>query len=136
MHYFIFRTVEGVTMDARFPLIIRQHNAGRVMERVMINKVVSIRAYKTLKECQKLFASYQDRITKMDKIDLLVELERYKKEASNYPSHLLTLVKGEILLKTVHSRSLSDELKGFAAQEQSRLQRELSKRLGTSPYEQ
>ena len=102
----------------------------------MINTVVSIRAYKTLKECQKLFASYQERITKMDKVDLLVELERYKKEAANYPSHLLTLVKGEILLKTVHAQSLSEELKGFAAQEQSRLQRELTKRLETHYYEQ
>jgi hypothetical protein len=95
----------------------------------MSENVVSLKAYRTLKECQKLFQGYRARLVKMDKADLLVELERYRKEAANYPHHLLTVVKGEILMNCLKSRSLTDDLKTFALSEERRLKVEVYRRL-------
>ncbi len=95
----------------------------------MSENIVSLKAYRTLKECQRLFHGYRDRLTKMDKTDLLLELERYRKEATNYPHHLLTVVKGEILMHALKTRSLTDELKNFALTEERRLKVEVYRRL-------
>ena len=95
----------------------------------MTENVVSLKAVRTLKECQKLFEGYRQRVHKMEKTDLLMELDRYRTEASRYPHHLLTIVKGEILLHAVKSRSLTKELKDFASSEERRLKVELYKRL-------
>ncbi len=95
----------------------------------MAENVVSLKAIRTLKECQKLFEGYRLRIHKMEKTDLLVELDRYRTESSRYPHHLLTIVKGEILLQAVKDRSLTKELKDFALAEEKRLKIELYKRL-------
>ena len=95
----------------------------------MSENVVSLKAYRTLKECQKLFEGYKKRLSKMDKMDLLLELERYKKEAANYPHHLLTVVKGEILVTSIKERSLTAELKSFAVTEERRLKIEMYRRL-------
>ena len=95
----------------------------------MSENVISLKAARTLKECQKLFEGYRGRVHKMDKTDLLVELERYRTESDRYPHHLLTIVKGEILLHAVKSRSLTTELKEFASKEERRLKVELYKRL-------
>jgi hypothetical protein len=72
------------------------------MDEDMSENIISLKAYRTLKECQKLFQGYRSRLTKMDKTDLLLELERYRKEAANYPHHLLTVVKGEILMNALN----------------------------------
>jgi hypothetical protein len=93
------------------------------------NNIVSLKAFRTLKECQKLFSGYKERVEKMEKVDLLIEMERYQKEASNYPHHLLTVVKGEILMAAVRDKSLSHELLSFAQQEERRLKIELYRRL-------
>ena len=95
----------------------------------MSENIISLKAYRTLKECQRLFEGYRDRLGKMEKTDLLLELERYKKEASNYPHHLLTVVKGEILMTALKNRSLTQELKSFALAEERRLKVEVYKRL-------
>ncbi|MCO5142111.1 MAG: hypothetical protein M9962_03365 [Oligoflexia bacterium] len=95
----------------------------------MSESVVSLKAYKTLKECQKLFQGYRTRVHKMEKVDLLLELERYKKESANYPHHLLTVVKGEILMEAIKGKSLTDELRNFAANEEKRIKVEMYKRL-------
>lgn len=95
----------------------------------MSENIVSLKAYRTLKECQRLFHGYKDRLGKMEKADLLQELERYRKEAANYPHHLLTVVKGEILMNALKDRSLTSELKMFALNEERRLKVEVYKRL-------
>jgi hypothetical protein len=95
----------------------------------MSENIVSLKAYRTLKECQRLFHGYKDRLGKMEKADLLQELERYRKEAANYPHHLLTVVKGEILMNALKDRSLTNELKMFALNEERRLKVEVYKRL-------
>jgi hypothetical protein len=99
------------------------------MEEDMSENIVSLKAYRTLKECQKLFLGYRARLTKMDKTDLLLELERYRKEAANYPHHLLTVVKGEILMNALKNRSLTEDLKNFALNEERRLKVEVYRRL-------
>jgi hypothetical protein len=95
----------------------------------MTQNIVSLKAYRTLKECQRLFQGYRGRLGKMDKVDLLQELERYRKEAANYPHHLLTVVKGEILMEALKDRCLTQELKAFAVSEERRLKVEVYKRL-------
>lgn len=95
----------------------------------MSENVVSLKAYRTLKECQRLFLGYKGRLEKMEKTDLLLELERYRKEAANYPHHLLTVVKGEILMTALKDRSLTSELKLFATNEEKRLKVEVYRRL-------
>ena len=95
----------------------------------MSENIVSLKAYRTLKECQRLFHGYRDRLGKMEKADLLQELDRYRKEATNYPHHLLTVVKGEILMAALKDRSLTLELKTFAINEERRLKVEVYKRL-------
>jgi hypothetical protein len=95
----------------------------------MSQNVVSLKAYRTLKECQRLFHGYRGRLGKMEKADLLQELDRYRKEAANYPHHLLTVVKGEILMGALRERSLTTELKTFAQSEEKRLKVEVYRRL-------
>lgn len=95
----------------------------------MSENIISLKAYRTLKECQKLFQGYKGRLAKMEKMDLLLELDRYKKEAANYPHHLLTVVKGEILMTALKERSLTEDLKSFAQNEERRLKVEVYKRL-------
>lgn len=95
----------------------------------MSENVVSLKAYRTLKECQRLFQGYRGRLAKMEKADLLQELDRYRKEAASYPHHLLTVVKGEILMGALKDRSLTEELKSFAVSEERRLKVEVYRRL-------
>ncbi len=92
-------------------------------------KVVSLRAFRTLKECQKLFQGYEMKLQSMEKTELLSELDRYRMEANRYPSHLLTIVKGEILMQVVKRRSLTSELQSFASGEELRLKSEVKRRL-------
>jgi hypothetical protein len=91
--------------------------------------VISMQAFKTLKECQRLFHGYKERLAKMEKVELLQELERYRQEAGRYPHHLLTVVKGEILMTNLKDKSLTDELRSFAQKEEHRLKVEMYKRL-------
>jgi hypothetical protein len=93
------------------------------------SNIVSMRAYKTLKECQKLFQGYRQKLMDMDKADLLLELERYRQEANRYPRHLLTVVKGEILMGVLRERSLTEELRDYALGEERRLKVEMYRRL-------
>jgi hypothetical protein len=104
-------------------------NHLRMIRDPMSENVVSLKAYRTLKECQRLFTGYKARLGKMEKSDLLTELERYRKEAANYPHHLLTVVKGEILMTALKERSLTEELKLFATSEEKRLKVEVYRRL-------
>jgi hypothetical protein len=93
------------------------------------HNLVSLQAFKTLKECQRLFQGYRERLSDMEKADLLMELERYRTEASRYPHHLLTIVKGEILMNIVREKSLTDELRAYASGEEHRLKVEMYRRL-------
>lgn len=93
------------------------------------DNIVSLRAYRTLRECQKLFQGYETKLETMEKADLLTELDRYRVEADRYPSHLLTIVKGEILMQVIKRRSLTNELKSFADLEERRLKQEVTRRL-------
>ncbi len=101
----------------------------REKEKIMSENVVSLKAFKTLKECQQLFNGYRKRLVEMEKMDLLLEVERYKQEATRYPHHLLTVVKGEILMKALKEQSLTEELKSYAAGEERRLKVEMYRRL-------
>lgn len=94
-----------------------------------MSNVVYLKAYRTLKECDKLFVGYRARVEKMDRDTLLLELERYKQEAQNYPHHLLTVVKGEILMGAAKTVAVSPELRAFASREEIRLKEEVRKRL-------
>ncbi|HEY8278286.1 MAG TPA: hypothetical protein VIH99_01600 [Bdellovibrionota bacterium] len=112
------------------PSLPSVHEALEIREgKSMTDNIVSLKAFRTLKECQKLFQGYRARLGKMDKTDLLLELERYRKEAANYPHHLLTVVKGEILMNALKTRSLTDDLKNFALTEERRLKVEVYRRL-------
>ena len=95
----------------------------------MNSNVVSLKAYKSLKDCEKLFQGYKSRLETMEKTDLLIEVERYRQEASRYPHHLLTVVKGEILMRALKDRSLTEDLKNFAMNEERRLKVEMYRRM-------
>lgn len=91
--------------------------------------VISMQAFRTLKECQRLFTSYKGRLEKMEKTELLLELEKYRQEAGRYPNHLLTIVKGEIIMRAVRDASLTEEMRIFAKTEEHRLKVEMYRRL-------
>ena len=74
-----------------------------------MENVVSLRAVRTEKECMKLFAGYKARILLMSKEEIAVEIARFQKEMQNYPNHLLTLVKGRILLQALMDRGNTNE---------------------------
>ena len=95
----------------------------------MAENVVSLKSFRTLKECQKLFAGYKDRVSKMPRVDLMAEVQRYQKEATNYPHHLLTVVKGEILMSIVKKVAITEDLRSFADKEEIRLKTEVVRRL-------
>jgi len=94
-----------------------------------MDNVISLKAHRTLIECRRLFKGYDDRLDKMDKTDLLTEFERYRKEAVNYPHHLLTLVKGEILLSKLGKMQITKELQVFINNELLRINKEIKLRL-------
>lgn len=96
-----------------------------------VGKVVSLRAFRTLRECQKLFKGYESKLKVMEKSDLLSELDRYRVEANRYPSHLLTIVKGEILMGVLKDRSITHDLRTYATNEGARLKGEVERRLYT-----
>lgn len=96
-----------------------------------VGKVVSLRAFRTLRECQKLFKGYESKLKLMEKSDLLSELDRYRVEANRYPSHLLTIVKGEILMTVLKDRSITHDLRNYASTERERLRSEVERRLYT-----
>jgi len=106
-----------------------RYNKQMNENKLIANNVVSIRAFRTLRECKRLFSGYQQKLYKMNKSDLLTELDRYRIEAGRYPCHLLTIVKGEILLRILKGKSLTADLKSFAAKEEKRIQLEVSRRL-------
>lgn len=95
----------------------------------MAGNVVSLKNFRTLRECQKLFAGYKDNISKLPRVDLMEEVQRYQKEAISYPHHLLTVVKGEILMSIVKKVAITEDLKNFADKEEIRLKTEVERRL-------
>jgi hypothetical protein len=95
----------------------------------MSTNVTSLTAYRTLKEYKLLFRGYEAKMRAADKHHLLVELENYRIESRRYPSHLLTIVKGQILLQQLDKVVVTPELKHFVVQELARLRVELSRRL-------
>jgi hypothetical protein len=95
----------------------------------MNTQIVSLKVYRTLKECRRLFQAYRTRLSQMHKEELLAEVLRYRTEAANYPHHLLTVMKGEILMGTVKCQAVSDDLRAFAATEEIRLTGEIMSRL-------
>lgn len=94
-----------------------------------MSNVVDMRAYRTLRECQKLFVGYEAKLKDMDKATLLAEFERYRVESARYPTHLLTIVKGEILLRVMKRRPITMELRQFVEAECQRLDDEIQKRV-------
>lgn len=94
-----------------------------------MRNTVSLRAYRTLKECRVLFNGYDQRLSNMEKGELLSELERYRTESNRYPNHLLTIVKGEILMKELKKRATTAELKAYIQEEEVRLYIEINRRL-------
>jgi len=125
--FYIRNSILPLTNDLQRtpPRDLEQKNESELMS----ENIISLKAFKTLKECQRLYQGYKARLQEMEKTDLLIEVERYKQEASRYPNHLLTVVKGEILMATVKSRSLTEELKSYASNEEHRIKVELYKRL-------
>ena len=95
----------------------------------MAAEVTSIRAYRTLKECRSLFEGYRARLKVMEKSKLLLELNKYSKEAKKYPGHLLTIAKGEALMEEIRQKSLTQELRKYVTQEKKRLQLNIRQRL-------
>lgn len=63
-----------------------------------MDNVVSLRAVRTQKECERLFEGYKKRLSVFSKDEMSTEVARFQSEMKNYPNHLLTLVKGKILL--------------------------------------
>lgn len=94
-----------------------------------MSNVVSLRTFRTLKECQKLFIGYEDKLKGMSKDELMGELERYRVESARYPEHLLTIVKGQIILRMVRRRPISLELRHFVDSESDRLEATVAKKV-------
>jgi len=69
-----------------------------------MENVISLKKARIEKDCVTLFAGYKARIVLMDKEEIAVEISRFQKEMHNYPNHLLTLVKGRILLNALIAR--------------------------------
>lgn len=69
-----------------------------------MENVVSLKAVRTEKECVKLFVGYKNRVIAFTKEEMALEIARFQKEMHNYPNHLLTLVKGRILLNALIAR--------------------------------
>lgn len=65
----------------------------------------------------------------MNKAELLSELEKFRKESDSFPEHLLTLVKGEILLTNVERVATTPELNRFVKKELARISHSLKVRL-------
>ena len=95
----------------------------------MSENIISLKAYRTLKECRNLLSQYRCRLEKSNTSDLLVEIDRYRKEVQHYPQHLLTLVKGEILTQVCNKSTFSSEVKMFVDNEGQKLKIELRKKL-------
>lgn len=94
-----------------------------------MENVISLKAYRTIKETQKLFAGYRTRVEKMGRDEMLEEMKRYRQEAEKYPFHLLTLIKGQILMGSAKRTALTPAFREFAMNEEARLKEEVAKRL-------
>lgn len=94
-----------------------------------MSNVISLRHFRTLRECQKLFTGYETKLQDMPKEELLQEFERYRVESSRYPTHLLTIVKGQILMKMMKRRPITSELRHFVESESDRLEQIASARV-------
>ena len=94
-----------------------------------VARIVSIQAYRTLKECRFLFRNYAAQLKSMDKYRLLSELNNYYEESKKYPAHLLTIAKGEVLTAVLRERSLTQELCEYAREERKRLRTKIEQRI-------
>ena len=94
-----------------------------------MSNIISLKNYKTIKECRSLFQGYGRRVAEMNKEELLAEFARYTKEATNFPNHLLTLVKGEILLANLERVATTPEMKKYIFEEQARIKGKYEARL-------
>jgi len=90
--------------------------------------IVSLKQYKTLKECYKLFQGYGKSIQLYGQEQFTEEVKKYIKEASTYPHHLLTIVKGRYLINEAKNREIP-EFTSFIEQEHKRLEEEVNGRL-------
>ena len=74
-----------------------------------MDNVVSLKAVRTQRECERLFEGYKKRLSVFTKDEMSTEINRFQNEMKNYPNHLLTLVKGKILLKELLRRGSTNE---------------------------
>jgi len=94
-----------------------------------MNNLISLGSYRAIKKCKTLFISYKDKLERMNKNDLFIELSKYRDEVARYPNHLLTALKGEILMKVVSKKAISTELRTYAINEELRLKKTIKMRL-------
>lgn len=64
--------------------------------------VLDLKKFRTLKECQRLFGGYKNRLVAMNKEQVSEEKGRLKEEVQRYPNHLLTKVKRHIFENTTN----------------------------------
>ena len=74
-----------------------------------MNNVISLQAYRVEKDCQQLFKGYKDRINNFTKEQFHQELLNFQQEFQKFPNHLLTIVKGQILLRAMIARGSTNE---------------------------
>lgn len=92
-----------------------------------MNNTINLRQYKVIKDCFLLFKGYKERIVNMSNNELVEELSRYKTEMSNYPNHLLTIVKGKLLMTEFINRDIQTDT--FVKTEKNRIELVINKRL-------
>lgn len=102
----------------------------------MEDNVICLRSYRALKESRNLFKGYRERLWKMETAQLKEELNRYREERKNFPTHLLTLVKGQILMERVCSlKYMPAEALGVIQRESERINQALLERVMFRPLE-
>ncbi len=84
--------------------------------------VISLQAYKKLKECHKRCLGYQKKLMGMDNMELILELERYSEEFDKDSHSFMTVVKGRLLMRILKQKSLTNILKKYVASEEARIQ--------------
>lgn len=96
--------------------------------KLMEAEIFNLRACRVLHECRRLFFGYKNRLSQMSRLEFLGELNRYRNEVINFPNHLLTLVKGELLLSQAKRFTFDDIIQDFIKSESNRIAAEIERR--------
>ena len=91
-----------------------------------MNNVISIGAVREARRIQQGDPEYQQRVTSMDKVELLEEMMRFQEERSRRGELTLSLmIRGRILFKSLEFQAETKELKELAQSYRRHLKLEL-----------